>query len=241
MAFVTYFSAKPDWTPAGDRRRIVARIFSAQGPATARAAAVDGETAYVGAVSDEVDVGWWIVASGAGAGTVTAAAPALDAVVQRRRAAARRVHEALQGWSAALTSEGVVHPASIVAIGHDYLYRAHQAVYIMAHRNLLAISEFEDWCSKMAMGASDVTSPSEFFARMEGPGVVAPSGPCAWARWGNTVSEGLTTAVRVPLAQAITVSGPTTLQAPGNLNLLVTDLPQGGLAANGAWIDRLAA
>ena len=187
MAHVTYFTVAPAWIPAGDRRRIVARIYATPGQAAARAGAVADESAYVGAVSDDVDTGWWIVISGPGAGTVTAAGPVLNAVVQRRREAARGAHGALQGWTRALADEGVVHPAAVVAVGHNFLYRAHQAVYIMAHRNLLPIAEFEDWTRQLSMGARDVTSPAEFFREMEsGDGLDAPSGPTAWVRWGHT-------------------------------------------------------
>lgn len=242
MAFVTYYTAAPAWVPAADRRRLVARVHATQAAATARGAAVAGETAYTGAVSDDVDLGWWLTPSGAGAGTVTAVAPALPDVVRRRRAAARQVHAALEGWTVALAAEGVVHAASVVAVGHDYLQHAHQAVYIMAHRDLTAIASFEAWCAGMARGASDVTSPREFFARMEaGSGLRAPTGPCAWVRWGHRESEGFTTAIRVPLAEAIAASGVAGPGTPGNLDLQASDLPAGGLWADGSWIDSISA
>lgn len=240
MAYVTYYSAAPAWVPAADRRRLVARVHATQGEANTYAAATAGVTAYVGAVSDDVDIGWWLTASGAGAGTVAAVAPVLGDVVRRRRAAARLLHGALESWASALSAEGVVHAASVVAVGHDYLYHAHEAGYLMAHHDLTPIAQYEDWCRQMARGAADVTSPREFFLRMEaGSGLRAPTGPCAWVRWGNTLSEGLTTAVRVPLAEAIAASGPVTAQAPGRLALDASDLPAGGLHADGTWIDSL--
>ena len=242
MAYVTYYTAAPAWVPAADRRRLVARVHATQAAANARAAATAGVTAYAGAVSDDVDIGWWLTASGAGAGTVSAVAPALSDVVRRRRAAARQVHQALEGWSRALAAEGVVHAASVVAVGHDFLFHAHQAVYIMAHRSAIGIASWEGWCAAMARGASDVTSPQEFFARMEaGGGITAPTGPCAWVRWGHRESEGLTTAIRVPLADAITVSGQDGPLTPGYLHLQASDLPSGGLHANGSWIDTINA
>ena len=238
--FVTYFDVNPAWVPAASRQRVVSRTFDTQAKATARAAATAGETAYVGAVSDDVDLGWWLTASGAGAGTVTAVAPALSDVVRRRRDAARQVHAALEGWTVALAAEGVVHAASVVAVGHDFLYHAHQAVYIMAHRDAIGIASFEGWCAAMARGASDVTSPRAFFARMEaGSGLRAPTGPCAWVRWGHRESEGFTTAIRVPLAEAIAASGVAGPSTPGNLDLQARDLPAGGLHADGTWIDSL--
>lgn len=238
MTHVVYDSREID--PAAPRQRWIVRAGLPSLAAANGLAATDANwTAFGAAVSDDAEPGLVPTVSGAGGISRTLTIPA---TVQRRRAAAWLVHGALQGWSRELAAEGVVHPAATVAIGHDFLFHAHQAVYIMTHRNLLPVGEFENWCQKMALGASDVTSPAEFFRRMEaGQRLAAPAGPTAWVRWGNTVEEGLTTAVRVPLAQAITASGPTTLQAPGNLNLLASDLPDGGLAANGHWIDQLAA
>lgn len=242
MAFVTYYTAAPAWVPATDRRRLVARVHATQAAANARAATTAGVTAYVGAVSDDVDLGWWLTATGAGAGTVTAVAPALSDVVRRRRAAARQVHAALEGWTVALAAEGVVHAAAVVAVGHDYLRSAHQAVYIMAHRGAIGIASWEAWCAAMAQGASDVTSPREFFERMEaGSGLHAPTGPCAWVRWGHRQSEGYTTPIRVPLADAIAASGVPGPTTPGRLHLQASDLPGGGLHADGTWIDTITA
>ena len=239
-AYVTYTTAAVAGLDA--TRRVVERVHRTQAAADARATATAGVSAYQGAVSDDVDVGWWLAVSGDGAGIVSAVAPALAADTARRRAAARQLHAALQGWTVALRAEGVVHEASVVAVGHDFLFRAHQALWIMAHRNLLPIAEFEDWCAQMGSGAADVTSPQVFFVVMEGAGtpIAAPTGPCAWVRWGHTQQEGLTTAVRVNLADAVAASGPVTVQAPGNLALVASDLPQGGLAADGSWIDSLS-
>lgn len=237
-AYVTYTAAIPGLDV---NRRIVERVHRTQAAADARAVALAGVTAHQGAVSDEVDVGWWITIAGAGAGAVSDVAPALAAVVARRRAAARRVHVALQGWSAALAAEGVVHGAALVAVGHDFLWRAHQASWLMAHRDILPIAQYEDWCTKMALGAADVTSPQTFFEVMIRRSIPAPNGPCAWVRWGHTAQEGLNTAVRVDLIDAITVSGAVTLSAPGNLGLNSADLPGDGIPADGSWIDSLTA
>ena len=240
-AHVTYFDSNPSWVPVGSRQRVVAAIFDSQAKADADGAGA-GRTAFPGAVDDSVDLGWWITTTGAGAGAVSASAPALNDTVRRRRGAARLVHGALHAWGQALTLEGVVHAAAVVAVGHDFLYHAHGAVYILAHRDILPIAQFEAWCRAMAMGAADVTSPQQFFTRMEaGQGIAAPAGPCAWVRWGHTQSEGFTTPIRTNLADAIAASGAITVQAPGNLALSSADLPSEGLAANGSWIDALAA
>ena len=237
-AHVTYTTAAVPGLDA--TRRVVERVHRTHAAADTHAGAIAGVSAYQGAVSDDVDVGWWLAISGGGAGAVSAVAPALAADTARRRAAARRLHAALQGWTAALLAEGVVHSWAVVGVGHEYLRRAHEAGWIMAHRDLLPIAQYEDWTAQMARGAADVTSPRTFFARMEaGGGIATPTGPCAWVRWGHTAQEGLTTAVRVDLADAITESGPVTAQAPGRLGLTAADLPSEGVAADGSWIDSL--
>ena len=237
-AYVTYTAAIAGLDAT---RRVVERIHRTQAAADARAGVLAGVTAYQGAVSDEVDVGWWITISGAGVGTVSVVAPALAAVVARRRAAARRLHVALQGWGAALTAEGIVHGAALVGMGHDFLYRAHQAGWLMAHRDALPIEEYEDWCAQMALGPANVTTHQTFFRELSGGSVTAPNAPCAWVRWGHTVQEGLTTAVRVTFMDALPSSGAVTLGAPGNLGLDSADLPRDGIPADGSWIDSLVA
>lgn len=236
--FVTYDTRPP--AAGGDQRWIVAAGFASAAAAQAAAVAAGANVAHhAAAVSDDAEPGLLLDIAGDHAGTVQATLR-VAADTARRRAATWRLHAALRAWSGQLTREGAVHPASVVAVGHDFLFRAHQAAYLMAHRNLLAVAQFEDWAGKMAMGAADVVSPATFFQRMEaGGGLAAPNVPCAWVRWGNTQQEGYATAVRVPLAQAVAASGAVTVQAPGNLALDAADLPAGGIDATGSWIDSL--
>lgn len=76
MAFATYWTSRPAGLAAASTVRRIATVHETQALANARAAAEAAETAYVGAVSDDADPGWWLVASGAGAGAATATLPA---------------------------------------------------------------------------------------------------------------------------------------------------------------------
>ena len=119
MAFVTYWTARPAGLAAASTVRRIATVHETQALANARAAAagrvlidnVDSpaETAYVGAVSDDADPGWWLVASGAGAGAATATPPAdaLPAGGAELAAWRRRLHAA---WRLYCDSAG--HPAT---------------------------------------------------------------------------------------------------------------------------------
>lgn len=238
----TYYTARAPGLPATSRQRIVAWVGGSQAEADTRATAQAAETAYQGAVSDDVDVGWWLTASGAGAGTVAAALPAseISADTRRKRAAARRVHVALQGWATALAAEGVTHAASIVAVGHDYLWRAHQACYLVMTHGTWTVAQLEAWAGQMALGAADVTSPATFFSLMEGGGtpLSAPTRPAAWVRFSGTGPAA--TAERVNLADAETASGTRRSGGgEGNLDLQASQLPAGGIPADGSWIDSL--
>lgn len=109
MAFVTYWTARPAALAATSGVRRIATVHATQALANARALAQADETAYVGAVSDDVDPGWWLVASGAGAGAATATPPA-DALPAGGADLAdwrRRLHAA---WR--LYCDGARNPAS---------------------------------------------------------------------------------------------------------------------------------
>lgn len=238
--YVTYWTASPPGLPAASRQRRVARIYATQAEADTRGTAQADETAYQGAVSDDADVGWWLTASGAGAGTVSATPAALPADTRRKRAAAEQVHAALRSWTRALAVEGVTHAASIVAVGHDFLYQAHRACYLVFSHGGYTVAQLEDWATQMALGAADAKSPHTFFQRMEGSGtpIAAPTGPTAWVKF--TAHNASATAVRVNLADAAAASGPRRSGGgEGNLDLDATQLPANGLSADGSWIDDL--
>lgn len=229
MAYVTYFTARPPDLPAASRQRRVARVYGTQAEANARAAGAADETVYGRAVSDDVDLGWWVTITGVGAGTVSQTPEALPADTARKRAAARKVHAALMGWTAALAAEGIAHAASVVGVGHDFLYRAHQATYLVFVHGGYTVAQLESWATEMAKGAADVTSPQSFFRRMEASALASPNQPAAWVRFTAGV------ATRVNLADALAASGPRN----GGLNLQANQLPADGLSADGSWIDSL--
>ena len=239
MAFITYYTPRPAEVPSNSALRNVARVFASQADATAGGAA-DGETAWNGAVSDDVKPGWWLVIGATPeAGNVSEALPAgtLSADTVAKRAAARQVHRALVGWSAALAAEGIAHAASVVAVGHDFLYQAHRATYLVFHKTgpAYTTAQLQQWAALMARGAADVTSPFTFFRRMEAGSIAAPNGPCAWVDFGGAAGA----ARRVNLAQAQARSRAATAQGGLGLDAAGTGLPADGLAADGSWIDSL--
>ena len=243
-AYVTYTTAAVAGLDA--TRRVVERVHRTQAAADARAVALAGVTAHRGAVSDEVDVGWWITIAGAGAGTVSGVAPALAADTARKRDAARQAHKVMLNWTSRLAAAGIIQDSKILSLGHDYLYRAHQALYLIA-RSAYTADQIVDWCGQLALGASDVTSPREFFLRLRdssGTDITRPVGPCAWVQWriarGTPAQGGW--GERVPLGQAIAASGAASPQRPGGLNIYHRgdDLPGDGLPVDGSWIDTIA-
>lgn len=235
--WVTYDSREID--PAAPRQRyIVGAGFADQAAAVAAAAADPNAAAYAAAVADDAEPGLVLTISGAGAGGI-AQAVTIPAVVARRRAAALKAHGGLERRSAAALLEGATWPATALTIWHEFLYRHHQAVYLMAHRDLLPIDRFEAWCGAVELGPSDAATTHIALRLITAGGIVAPTVPCAWVRWGHTDDEGVTAAIRVPLRQALAASGPATVEAPGNLGLVAGDLPDDGLPADGSWIHRL--
>ena len=241
-AYVTYTPALPGLDA---NRRSVERVHRTQAASDARAVAVAGVTAYQGAVSDEVDVGWWITIAGAGAGTVSGVAPALAADTVRKREAARQAHTALLRWTSEINTAGIIQDFGILSLAHDYIFRAHQALYLIA-RSAYTADQIVDWCGQLALGASDVTNPREFFLRLRVSGVeiTRPSGPCAWVQWRiarATPAQG-GWGERVPLAQAVAASGPASPQRLGGLDIYRRgdDLPDDGVPVDGTWIDTIA-
>ena len=103
MSYVTYWHTRPPGLPAASTLRRVATVWATQAEADAQATAQPLETAINVAVSDDVDVGWWIeTAAGASLGTATAALP--DAAIPAADALAaawrRRLHAAWRAYAA---------------------------------------------------------------------------------------------------------------------------------------------
>lgn len=152
--------------------------------------------------------------------------------IGRLRAAIRATHQQLFIWQALLAQEGVVHPATAVAIGHSFIAFAHQGMYLMSQNHRLPGNG--DWsidqriaaAEAMTMGAADVTTPFEFFAAMaDGGGLIeAPGAPVLWVN----VDSG----VRVNLAAAVDTTD--------TMSLDVAQLPAESIL-HGHWIDEVSA
>ena len=143
------------------------------------------------------------------------------------KAAARGCHAQLLVWARALAEEGVGHPSTDVALGHDFLFRGHQALYIIMNRDTYTVSQKATYCQMVARGALDITSPFTFFQKVHT--LTTPNIPIAWVN--------PSTGARVNLSESVTLSGPGT----GNLNLLESDIPDTIHLTGGEWIDDLTA
>ena len=120
-----------------------------------------------------------------------------------KKIAARFLHTQLNAWADGLDrySRGVPH--AHVVKGHDFLYQAHRACFLVmtgaatgggwAGRN---DQQRIAWAFAMAQGAADTTNPLEFYERAGA--LTAPTVPKAWVDRNAT---------RLNLSAAITING----------------------------------
>ena len=94
-AYCTYYTARPADVPSDSLQRRIARIYGTQSEATTRGTATADESTYIGSISDDADLGWWLTISGAEAGTVTEYLS--DALMGSTRKAAIRAAARLHG------------------------------------------------------------------------------------------------------------------------------------------------
>ena len=148
----------------------------------------------------------------------------------QRKASARSLHRQLLVWAEGLIEEGAFHPATEVAIGHDFILYAFHAAYVVFNSSTWTAAQQIAWADKMATGALDVTNTHNFFQRVHALMVPAniPTAACAWV---NPSTGGA-----VNLNQAWINSDPTS--ATGYFNGEDVDLSAAQLS-NGGWIDGL--
>ena len=203
---------------------------------TARAAAVD--------VGSGVRRGYWFD----GTDAFTPGRPFTN--TQRLRQAAGAAHAQLNAWAVALNLEGVGHDADHVALGHNYLFRGHQGVFLVVHSTLgvqgagdphpgeqtgYTLDEKIAFCGQVLFGSSDVTDPFSFFQLLEQGGAAAglhdiPANPTTPVLWVDPVAGD-----RIALRDAIDQHN--TEVSEGRLTAL---LPTHSIV-DGAWIDQLMA
>ena len=180
--------------------------------------------------------GWYRTPNGVQlARPVTQAALDLETL----KTAFRNLHIQLHGWADGLDAMARGQPLRLVQAGHNWLYYAHYAAYLVG-TNQIAGSDFNNlsaaqriaWANRMAQGAADVTSPFEFYQR---EGALAsnhalydgPDGPATWVRPDN--------ATALNLAGSLYSGSTPPFAAAAAVDILNVDL------SNGGWIDSMTA
>ena len=184
----------------------------------------------------DVEPGWYRTPNGVQlARPMTQAVIDLDAI----KNAFRSLHSQLHVWADGLDSLSRGQPARLVQAGHNWLYFAHYAGYLVG-TNQIAGTTFNNlsgaqriaWAGRMAQGAADVTSPFEFYQR---EGALAsnhalydgPTGPATWVRPDN--------ATALNLANSLYSGSSPPFAAIAAVDINTIDL------SNGGWIDSLTA
>lgn len=135
--------------------------------------------------------------------------------LERLKSAFRSLHVQLHGWADGLDALSRGQLAEVVSAGHDWLYWAHGAAYLIGRDSTTyTIAQRIAWAGSMATGAADITSPAAFYASAAGR--VAPTGPKTWVN--------PETGAKVNLDSAIDVSG---------------TVPTSADLSGGAWIEAL--
>ena len=76
-------------------------------------------------------------------------------------------HTQLIAWQAALDAVAPFYPAQDVAVGHDFLTFGHRGVRGVMLSDHWTVAQRVKFAEEMASGASDVTTPAEFFEVIE--------------------------------------------------------------------------
>ena len=151
----------------------------------------------------------------------------------------RGLHGQLHGWADGLDALSRGQPARLVQAGHNWLYFAHYAAYLVG-TNQIAGTTFNNlsraqriaWTGRMAQGAADVTSPFEFYQR-EGalasnhPLYDGPTGPATWVRPDNATALNLSASLHAA-------------SSPAFAAIAAVDIATVNLS-DGDWIDALTA
>ena len=186
--------------------------------------------------NSDCERGWYRTPNGVQAARpMTQAALDLEAI----KNAFRAMHGQLHAWADGLDSLARGQPARLVQAGHNWLYFAHYAAYLVG-TNQIAGADFASlsgaqriaWANRVAQGAADVTSPFQFYQR---EGAIAeghdlydgPTGPATWVRPDN--------ATALNLASSLHAGSTPAFAAVAAVDILNVDL------SNGGWIDSLTA
>ena len=99
--------------------------------------------------------------------------------VEDLKVAAHQAVDQLLGWATGLDGFSPFEPANIVAKGHDWLAWAHFGLNMVCRSTSWTLAKRINFCKGLAMGAADVTSPAQFFAKAGD--LDAPTEPVVWS------------------------------------------------------------
>lgn len=154
-----------------------------------------GDTAYTGAVSDDVDPGYWIDITD---GTVAKIVPSSDSVeLAKMKSEGIDLHRWLTDLHAGLDFYGQYYEDRIRQLGHDALVQIHRGIYIVLNRTApsvkdLSITQRTAFVQAMRLGMADASNAQEFYptavkvgiarsrARLS-PDIRVPVSPIVWA------------------------------------------------------------
>ena len=167
--------------------------------------------------------GWYYVG-----GKVQVSSPQTD--IDRLKTGFRALHRQLNAWADGLDSLSRGQPVAKVQSGHDWLYYAKYAAYLIASNQdsltdggaarTRTVNDRLGWAGALAQGALNVASPAQFYADPNEPN--PPTNPISWRNLTSPYAA-------VSLANAIVV-----YPATGVPDINTIDL------ANGSWIDSLS-
>lgn len=157
---------------------------------------------------------------------------AAASTLAKKKAAAWRSIYALRAWHGQLKEEGVSHPASEGATGHDFLVYDSWGVYLIFHSAYYSDDQIIAWANANASGASDCTNARQFYEKVHD--LLANQKPSA-----NTplIFAAPSNATRFTLSGIVNGSSlefaKTSIWGSTTLDLSDTDI------MSGAWIDDL--
>ena len=173
---------------------VVVSIFRTQAEATAKAADDADLTSITGAKTwaqgQRIGVAYYD-------GTdILDERPLPTSGLELRKNSAQGLHEQLLVWRSALIAEGVSQPISATNIGHDFLTYGHHACYLVFNSATWTETQQIAWAAEMATGASDVTTPFEFFERVHTLSAMhVPTSASAWVNPDDAVAVTMITVV----------------------------------------------
>lgn len=145
--------------------------------------------------TDDCEPGWFLVS-----GAVQRAKPLTP--IENMQVAFVAFLAQCDAWAIGLDEQAAGQPASRVAIGHDYLWRARGGAYLLLRDTALTAAERTAWAQQAIMGAADITSVASFYLHFRGEGA---ANWLSWVEIDRTANP--KTFTRVNLQNSITISG----------------------------------